>query len=43
VTLPDGRPRFVGTDTRPDATTYAAVILQAVVERLRWREQYEQG
>ncbi|HET9872270.1 MAG TPA: replication initiator [Propionibacteriaceae bacterium] len=43
VTLPDGRPRFVWTDTRPDSSTYATAILQAVVERLQWREQYDQA
>lgn len=43
VTLPDGRPRFVWTDTRPDSATYVSVVLQTVVERLRWREQYDQA
>ena len=41
VTLPDGRPRFVWTDTRPDPVTYARVILQSIVERSRWRAQYD--
>ena len=27
ITLPDGSPRFVWTDTRPDADIYARVIL----------------
>jgi len=41
VTLPDGSPRFVWTDTRPDARTYARVLLASIVERQRWRNQYE--
>ncbi|SDR72405.1 hypothetical protein SAMN04488543_0213 [Friedmanniella luteola] len=41
VTLPDGSPRFVWTDTRPDARTYARVLLQSVAERAAWRAQYE--
>ena len=41
VTLPDGSPRFVWTDTKPDPRIYARVILAAVQERLRWRAQYE--
>ena len=41
VTLPDGSPRFVWTDTRPDPRIYARVILAAVLERQRWRAQYE--
>jgi hypothetical protein len=43
VTLPDGTPRFVWTDTRPDHDTYVKVILQSVVERQRWRAQYEEA
>ncbi|MBA8794028.1 hypothetical protein FHX74_001633 [Friedmanniella endophytica] len=43
VTLPDGSPRFVWTDTRPDPITYARVILESVLERSRWRAQYEQA
>ena len=41
VTLPDGSPRFVWTDTRPDARTYARVLLQSIADRQKWREQYE--
>jgi hypothetical protein len=41
VTLPDGRPRFVWTDTKTDPHTYARVILASVLERERWRSQYE--
>jgi hypothetical protein len=41
VTLPDGSPRFVWTDTRPDPTTYARVLLRVIAERQRWRAQYE--
>jgi hypothetical protein len=41
VTLPDGSPRFVWTDTRPDHDTYIKVILNSVAERQRWRAQYE--
>ena len=41
VQLPDGSPRFVWTDTKPDPMIYARVILAAVRERLRWRAQYE--
>ncbi|HEV2928520.1 MAG TPA: replication initiator [Propionibacteriaceae bacterium] len=37
VTLPDGSPRFVWTDTRPDADIYARVILASVLERQQWR------
>jgi hypothetical protein len=33
VTLPDGSPRFVWTDTRPDHDTYVKVVLQSVAER----------
>ena len=41
VTLPDGSPRFVWTDVRPDHDTYVTVILQSIGERQRWRTQYE--
>jgi hypothetical protein len=41
VTMPDGRPRFVWTDTKTDPITYARVILESVMERARWRAQYE--
>jgi hypothetical protein len=41
VTLPDGSPRFIWTDTRPDHDTYVKVILQSVAERQRWRAGYE--
>jgi hypothetical protein len=40
VTLPDGSPRFVWTDTRPDHDTYVKVILRSVAERQRWRTEY---
>jgi hypothetical protein len=40
VIMPDGSPRFVWTDTRPDARTYARVLLASIAERQRWREQY---
>jgi hypothetical protein len=41
VTLPDGSPRFVWTDSRPGRDSYVTVILQSITERLRWRAQYE--
>jgi hypothetical protein len=41
VTLPDGSPRFVWTDVRPDHDTYVKVILDSISERQRWRVQYE--
>ena len=41
VTMPDGSPRFVWTDVRPDHDTYIKIILGSVAERLRWRAQYE--
>jgi hypothetical protein len=41
VTLRDGSPRFIWTDTRPDHDTYVKAILQSIVERQRWRLQYE--
>ena len=41
VTLADGTPRFVWTDTRPDPRIYARVILASIAERQRWRAQYE--
>jgi hypothetical protein len=41
VTLSDGSPRFVWTDSRPDHGSYVKVILQSIAERLRWRAQYE--
>jgi hypothetical protein len=41
VTLPDGTPRFVWTDTSLDAHSYVRVILHSIAERLRWRTQYE--
>ena len=43
VTLPDGSPRFVWTDVRPDHDTYVKVILDSISERQRWRTQYEQA
>src|SRR4051794_6824927 len=41
VTMPDGTPRFVWTDTQPDPVIYRRVLLQAIAERHRWRAQYE--
>ncbi|HET9872064.1 MAG TPA: replication initiator, partial [Propionibacteriaceae bacterium] len=41
VTLADGTPRFIWTDTRPDPATYARVLLASIAERHRWRAQYE--
>lgn len=41
VTMPDGTPRFVWTDTNPDQATYALVLLASIAERHRWRAQYE--
>ncbi len=41
VHLPDGTPRFLWTDSRPDPNTYARVILASIAERQRWRAQYE--
>jgi hypothetical protein len=41
VTLPDGRPRFVWSDSKVDHAGYVWTILQSVNERARWREQYE--
>ena len=41
VTLRDGSPRFVWTDTRPDPPSYVRVILASIAERQRWRAQYE--
>jgi hypothetical protein len=41
VTLPDGSPRFVWTDVRPDHDTYVKIILDSISERQRWRSQYE--
>ena len=40
VTLPDGSPRFVWTDTGPEADIYARVILASVLERHQWRTLY---
>ncbi|WP_210414757.1 replication initiator [Microlunatus elymi] len=41
VRLPDGRPRFVWSDSKVDHAGYVWTILQSVNERARWREQYE--
>ena len=41
VTLPDGSPRFVWTDVRPDHDTYVKVILDSIIERQRSRTQYD--
>jgi hypothetical protein len=37
----DGLPRFIWTDERPEPSTYAVTILQAIAERQRWRAQYQ--
>jgi hypothetical protein len=39
VTLPEGTPRFVWTDTSLDLHSYVRVILASIAERLRWRAQ----
>ena len=41
VTLPDGSPRFLWADIRPDHDTYVQAILNSVAERQRWRARYE--
>ncbi len=41
VLAKDGKPRFVWTDTRPDAATYIRLVLAAVAEQQRWRAQYQ--
>jgi len=41
VTMPDGSPRFIWTDTQPDQATYARVILASILERQQWRTLYE--
>ena len=43
VLSPDGLPRFIWTDDKPDPTTYTLMLLRAVAERQRWRAQYEQA
>ena len=43
VLSPDGLPRFVWTDDKPDPTTYTLMLLRAVAERQRWRAQYDQA
>ena len=43
VPLPDGTPRFVWTDSRPDPATYTRVLLASIAERQRWRDQYERA
>jgi hypothetical protein len=43
VLSPDGLPRFVWTDDKPDPTTYTLSLLRAVAERQRWRAQYDQA
>ena len=43
VLAPDGLPRFVWTDDKPDPTTYTLMLLRAVAERQRWRAQYDQA
>jgi hypothetical protein len=43
VVSPDGLPRFVWTDDRPDPTTYTLRLLRAVAEQQRWRAEYVQA
>src|SRR5215213_2744528 len=43
VLSPDGLPRFVWTDAKPDPTTYTLALLRAVAERQKWRAQYDQA
>ena len=43
VLSPDGLPRFVWTDDKPDPTTYTLMLLRAIAEQQRWRAQYEQA
>ena len=43
VLSPDGLPRFVWTDDKPDPTTYTVMLLRAIAERQRWRAQYDQA
>jgi hypothetical protein len=43
VLSPDGLPRYVWTDERPDPTTYTVMLLRAVPERQRWHAQYDQA
>src|SRR5215210_3730744 len=43
VLSPDGLPRFVWTEDKPDPTTYTLMLLRAVAERQRWRAQYDQA
>jgi hypothetical protein len=43
VLSPDGLPRFIWTDDKPDPTTYTLMLLHAVAERQRWRAQYDQA
>ena len=41
VLSPDGLPRFVWTDDKPDPTSYTLMLLHAVAERQKWRAQYQ--
>ena len=40
VVAADGQPRYIWTDAERDPRLYARVILRAVDERRRWRDQY---
>src|SRR5690606_13026360 len=40
VTGPDGRPRYVWTDLRPDPSSYSKIILGFIAEQHRWRAEY---
>ena len=41
VTMPDGSPRFLWSDTRPDQDTYVRVVLASIVQRQQWRALYD--
>ena len=43
VLSPDGLPRFIWTDDKPDPTTHTLMLLKAVAERQRWRAQYDRA
>jgi hypothetical protein len=43
VRAPDGLPRYVWTDERPDPASYVRVLLASISERQRWRERYREA
>ena len=43
VLSPDGLPRYVWTEEKPDRSTYTLMMLKAIAERQRWRAQYAQA